>query len=144
MFEGFRAVEGEADGLSIRAVVGGKGPALLLLHGHPQTKAIWHKVAPFLAESFTVVAADLRGYGDSGKPAGLPDHSNYSKRRMAQDQVDLMRGLGFDEFMVMAHDRGARVAARIRGGRFAVGECPRMGVARRAGDGWWGVREVIA
>ena len=113
MFEGFRAVEGDADGLSIRAVAGGKGPALLLLHGHPQTKAIWHKVAPFLAESFTVVAADLRGYGDSGKPAGLPDHSNYSKRRMAQDQVDLMRALGFDEFMVMSHDRGARVAARM-------------------------------
>jgi haloacetate dehalogenase len=113
MFEGFRAVEGETDGLVIRAVMGGRGPALLLLHGHPQTKAIWHKVAPFLAESFTVVAADLRGYGDSGKPAGLPDHSNYSKRRMAQDQVDLMRGLGFDEFMVLSHDRGARVAARL-------------------------------
>jgi haloacetate dehalogenase len=113
MFEGFRTVEGETDGLSIRAVMGGAGPALLLLHGHPQTKAIWHKVAPSLAESCTVVAADLRGYGDSGKPAGLPDHSNYSKRRMAQDQVDLMRGLGFDEFMVLSHDRGARVAARM-------------------------------
>jgi len=93
VFEDFTDVSTvtESDGVRIHARRGGTGPALLLLHGHPQTHAIWHKVAPALAEHFTVVAADLRGYGDSGKPAGLADHSNYSKRRMAQDQVDLMR-----------------------------------------------------
>lgn len=93
--------------------MGGSGPALLLLHGHPQTYFIWHKIAPTLAEHFTVVAADLRGYGDSGKPAGLPDHGNYSKRRMAADQVDLMRALGFDSFLLVGHDRGGRVAVRM-------------------------------
>ncbi|MEQ5841819.1 alpha/beta hydrolase [Paraburkholderia acidicola] len=113
MFNDFQPVAVEVDGITIRAVRGGHGPALLLLHGHPQTHAIWHKVAPTLAQQFTVVAADLRGYGDSGKPPGLPDHSNYSKRRMAQDQVDLMRALGFDTFAVIGHDRGGRVAARM-------------------------------
>ena len=113
MFNDFQPVAVEVDGIAIRAVRGGRGPALLLLHGHPQTHAIWHKVAPTLAQQFTVVAADLRGYGDSGKPPGLPDHSNYSKRRMAQDQVDLMRALGFDTFAVIGHDRGGRVAARM-------------------------------
>ena len=113
MFNDFQPVAVEVDGITIRAVRGGRGPALLLLHGHPQTHAIWHKVAPTLAQQFTVVAADLRGYGDSGKPPGLPDHSNYSKRRMAQDQVDLMRALGFDTFAVIGHDRGGRVAARM-------------------------------
>ena len=97
----------------INAIVGGSGPALLLLHGHPQTLAMWHKVAPTLAKHFTVVAADLRGYGDSSKPAGLPDHSNYSKRVMAQDQLTLMRHLGFESFALLAHDRGARVAHRL-------------------------------
>ena len=113
MFNDFQPVAVEVDGITIRAVRGGQGPALLLLHGHPQTHAIWHKVAPTLAQQFTVIAADLRGYGDSGKPPGLPDHSNYSKRRMAQDQVDLMRALGFDTFAVIGHDRGGRVAARM-------------------------------
>lgn len=113
MFQNFQPVSAVAEGVAIHAVKGGSGPALLLLHGHPQTKAIWHRVAPALAESFTVVAADLRGYGDSGKPAGLADHRNYSKRRMAQDQVELMQALGFDEFLVVSHDRGARVAARM-------------------------------
>ncbi|MEW6344628.1 MAG: alpha/beta hydrolase [Paraburkholderia sp.] len=115
MFEDFTDVSTVtvSDGVRIHARRGGTGPALLLLHGHPQTHAIWHKVAPALAEHFTVVAADLRGYGDSGKPAGLADHSNYSKRRMAQDQVELMRSLGFAQFAVLAHDRGARVAARM-------------------------------
>ncbi|MBZ9557998.1 MULTISPECIES: alpha/beta hydrolase [unclassified Modicisalibacter] len=97
----------------INALIGGSGPPLLLLHGHPQTLAIWHKVAPALAEHFTVVAADLRGYGDSSKPVGLPDHSNYSKRVMAQDQLTLMRRLGFERFDLLAHDRGARVAHRL-------------------------------
>jgi pimeloyl-ACP methyl ester carboxylesterase len=100
-------------GISISAMVGGQGPGLLLLHGHPQTLAIWHKVAPMLAQHFTVVAADLRGYGDSSKPEGGPDHAAYAKRSMAQDQVDLMQHLGFARFAVLAHDRGARVAHRL-------------------------------
>jgi haloacetate dehalogenase len=100
-------------GMSISAMVGGQGPGLLLLHGHPQTLAIWHKVAPTLAQHFTVVAADLRGYGDSSKPKGGLDHAAYAKRIMAQDQVSLMQQLGFARFAVLAHDRGARVAHRL-------------------------------
>jgi haloacetate dehalogenase len=114
LFPGFEEVCVEVDtGVSIAAVKGGSGPALLLLHGHPQTHAIWHRVAPVLAQHFTVVAADLRGYGDSSKPQGEPGHHNYAKRVMARDQVVLMRKLGFDQFRVMAHDRGARVAHRM-------------------------------
>jgi len=113
MFEGFTPHRIDCGDVAIHAVAGGQGPALLLLHGHPQTHAIWHKVAPELARHFTVVAADLRGYGDSGKPAGLPDHANYSKRTMAADQLALMRALGFERFSVLAHDRGARVAHRL-------------------------------
>jgi haloacetate dehalogenase len=113
MFDDLKDVSATVDGVRIKAIQGGNGPALLLLHGHPQTHAIWHKVVPKLTQHFTVVAADLRGYGDSGKPAGLPNHSNYSKRRMAQDQVDLMRTLGHESFAVLAHDRGGRVAARM-------------------------------
>ena len=114
LFPGFeqRSIEVEP-GVRINAVVGGSGPPLLLLHGHPQTLAIWHKVAPTLAGRFTVVAADLRGYGDSSKPAGVADHANYSKRTLARDQVALMRTLGFERFDVLAHDRGARVAHRL-------------------------------
>ena len=100
-------------GMSISAMVGGQGPALLLLHGHPQTLAIWHKVAPMLAQHFTVVAADLRGYGDSSKPQGGSDHAAYAKRSMAQDMVALMQHLGWARFQVLAHDRGARVAHRL-------------------------------
>ncbi|KWR91247.1 alpha/beta fold hydrolase [Cupriavidus sp. IDO] len=113
MFEGFTPHRIDSDGIGIHAIVGGQGPALLLLHGHPQTHVIWHKVAGTLARHFTVVATDLRGYGDSDKPAGLPDHSNYSKRTMAADQIAVMRALGFDRFSVLAHDRGARVAHRL-------------------------------
>ncbi|MDR5773378.1 MULTISPECIES: alpha/beta hydrolase [unclassified Caballeronia] len=113
MFEGFDELSISVDGIRIHAIKGGQGPALLLLHGHPQTHAIWHEVAPALAEHFTVIAADLRGYGDSDKPAGAPDHSNYSKRRMALDQVGLMRALGHASFAVIGHDRGGRVAARM-------------------------------
>ncbi|SFU24338.1 alpha/beta fold hydrolase [Paraburkholderia aspalathi] len=113
MFTGFTDASIHVDGTQIHAIRGGNGPALLLLHGHPQTHAIWHKVAPTLAQHFTVIAADLRGYGDSGKPQGEPDHSNYSKRRMAADQVSLMRAHGFTQFAVVGHDRGGRIAARM-------------------------------
>lgn len=101
---------GEGD---IHCVVTGEGPPLLLLHGFPQTHAMWHPIAPVLAERFTVVAADLRGYGDSLKPVGDPDHMSYSKRVMAQDMAALMTALDFDSFAVVGHDRGARVARRL-------------------------------
>lgn len=101
------------DGLTIRASTGGEGPPLLLLHGHPQTHVTWHKIAPALAERFTVVAADLRGYGDSAKPDGGEGHVNYSKRVMAADQVAVMRALGHERFSVVGHDRGGRVAHRM-------------------------------
>ncbi|WCM18582.1 alpha/beta hydrolase [Paraburkholderia bryophila] len=113
MFADFIDASAEVDGIRINAIRGGNGPALLLLHGHPQTHAIWHEVAPTLARHFTVIAADLRGYGDSGKPPGTHDHSNYSKRRMAADQVALMHAQGFSQFAVIGHDRGGRVAARM-------------------------------
>jgi haloacetate dehalogenase len=103
----------EVNGVKIFTRTGGQGKPLLLLHGHPQTHAIWHKVAQQLAKKHTVVMTDLRGYGDSDKPLGDIDHLNYSKRVMAQDQVGVMRQLGFDAFDVMAHDRGARVAHRM-------------------------------
>lgn len=98
--------------LAVRQSPPGK-PPLLLLHGHPQTGMIWHKVWDRLAEHFTLVAPDLRGYGDSDKPAGLPDHSNYSKRTMALDLVALMRRLGHERWQVVGHDRGGRVAHRM-------------------------------
>ena len=91
----------------------GEGPPLLLLHGYPQTHVMWHKVAPALAERFTVVLTDLRGYGDSAKPPGGDNHQAYSKRAMAQDQVEVMTALGFDSFAVAGHDRGARVGHRL-------------------------------
>jgi haloacetate dehalogenase len=100
-------------GAEINAVIGGSGPPLLLLHGYPQTHAMWHRIAPRLAQHFTVVAADLRGYGDSAKPAGEADHRTYSKRAMAQDQVEVMRTLGFTRFRLAGHDRGGRVAHRL-------------------------------
>jgi len=92
---------------------GGSGPPLLLLHGYPQTRACWHRVAPALAERFTVVAADLRGYGDSAKPPGGADHAPYSKRAMAADLVAAMAALGHPRFAVAGHDRGGRVAHRM-------------------------------
>ena len=113
MFAGFKRHTAAVNGVKIAYIKGGQGPALLLLHGHPQTHVIWHKVADTLAQHFTVIASDLRGYGDSDKPQGLPDHSNYSKRVMGEDQIALMQQLGFDQFLVMAHDRGGRVAYRM-------------------------------
>ena len=113
LMPGFRWHDVDADGVRIRAAVGGSGPPLLLLHGHPQTHLTWHKVAPALAKRFTVVATDLRGYGDSEKLPGDPAHANYSKRAMAADQVAVMAALGFGRFDVVAHDRGARVAHRM-------------------------------
>ena len=101
------------ENITIHCEVGGEGPPLLLLHGYPQTHAIWHKVAGKLAQSHTVVCADLRGYGDSSKPPGTPDHANYSKRAMACDQVRVMQALGHRRFAVVGHDRGGRVAHRM-------------------------------
>jgi haloacetate dehalogenase len=110
---GFRWYDFDGGEVTIRTAVGGNGPPLLLLHGHPQTHLTWHKVAGTLAERFTVIASDLRGYGDSAKPDGGPDHTAYSKRVMAQDQIDLMRQLGHARFAMIGHDRGARVAHRM-------------------------------
>ncbi len=113
MLTGFDQYRTDVDGVSVHAEVGGSGPPVLLLHGYPQTHVMWHRVAPVLTTDHTVVAADLRGYGDSGKPAGGTDHAGYGKRAMAADQVGLMRALGFDSFAVVGHDRGARVAQRM-------------------------------
>jgi len=101
------------DDVQIHALSGGEGPPLLVLHGHPQTHVIWHRVAARLAERFSVVLADLRGYGDSSKPAGTADHASYSKRAMARDMLRVMQALGHQRFAVLAHDRGARVSHRL-------------------------------
>jgi len=113
MFEGFKHFRLDVNGTFINGVSGGSGPALLLLHGYPQSHVIWHKVAPRLAARFSVVATDLRGYGDSGKLDGGGNHEAYSKRVMARDQVEVMAKLGFDRFAVVGHDRGGRVAHRL-------------------------------
>jgi haloacetate dehalogenase len=113
LFPGFTTLRIQTSGAEIRCAVGGSGPPLLLLHGYPQTHAIWHKIAPALAHRFTVVCADLRGYGDSSKPASDPQHGVYSKRAMAQDMVQLMRDLGHSRFLLAGHDRGGRVAHRL-------------------------------
>ena len=113
MFEGFERRQIETSGTTINLMKGGEGPPLLLLHGYPQTHMMWHKITQRLAQDFTVVVPDLRGYGDSGKPPGDPDHLNYSKRAMAQDQVEVMQQLGFESFLLAGHDRGARVSHRL-------------------------------
>src|SRR5438477_1559223 len=113
MFEGFIRTEVKTSGARIVTVRGGNGPALLLMHGNPFSHLSWHKIAPRLAGEFTVVATDLRGYGDSEKPPGGPDHSGYSFRAMAQDQIEVMASLGFERFMAAGHDRGGRVLHRM-------------------------------
>jgi haloacetate dehalogenase len=112
-FPGFRPLRIATSGAEINGVVGGSGPPLLLLHGWPQTHVEWRHVAPALAERFTIVATDLRGYGDSSKPPEGENHASYSKRALAQDQVEVMRQLGFERFAVVGHDRGGRVACRM-------------------------------
>lgn len=113
VFEGFATHRVETSGCEISCVVGGDGPPLLLVHGYPQTHVMWHKVAPTLAEDFTVVAPDLRGYGASSKPAAGEGYVGYSKRVMARDLVELMDHLGHPSFSVVGHDRGGRVSYRM-------------------------------
>ncbi len=113
MFENFEQTMIDTGEAHLHVRYGGSGPPLLLLHGHPQTHVMWHRVAPRLAQTFTVVAPDLRGYGDSSKPPTTPDHAPYSKRAMARDGVAVMRHLGFERFGVAGHDRGARCAYRM-------------------------------
>jgi haloacetate dehalogenase len=112
-FPGFERRRIETSGANINLVTGGSGPPLLLLHGYPQTHLMWRKLGPRLAAEFTVVAPDLRGYGDSSTPPAGPEHVNYAKRALAQDQVETMAALGFERFCVVGHDRGARVAHRL-------------------------------
>jgi len=113
MLEGFARHSIATSGPTINTLVAGSGPPLLMLHGYPQSHIEWRFIAPRLSEDFTVVLTDLRGYGDSDKPASTPDHRPYSKRVMAQDQVEVMASLGFDRFAVVGHDRGGRVAHRM-------------------------------
>ena len=113
LLPGFAVQKVKTNGATLHTVVGGSGPPLLLIHGAPLTHLSWYRVAPELAKKYTVVAADLRGYGDSSKPEDGEKHSNYSKRAMAQDEVELMHHFGFDRFAVVGHDRGGRVAHRL-------------------------------
>ena len=113
LFPGFRQKRVRTSGATINLVIGGSGSPVLLLHGYPQTHAMWHKVAPQLARDYTVICADLRGYGDSSKPRGVPGHANYSKRAMARDMAEVMAELGYMGFHVVGHDRGGRVAHRL-------------------------------
>jgi len=113
MFEQFETRSLAVNGVTINVVMKGSGPPLLLLHGYPQTHVMWHKIAPALAEHYTVVASDLRGYGDSSKPESDDLHLTYSKRAMAADQVAVMSGLGFERFRIAGHDRGGRVTHRL-------------------------------
>ena len=113
MFEGFECRQIKTAGSTINVLQGGKGPPVLLLHGYPQTHVMWHKIAPRLANDFSLVLPDLRGYGDSSKPPDGEDHFGYSKRSTAQDQVEVMEQLGFKHFAVVGHDRGGRVAHRM-------------------------------
>lgn len=112
MFEGFERHDVEVEDARIASFIGGSGPALLLLHGYPQTHVAWHRLAPVLAQNYTVIATDLRGYGDSLGPQQV-DAAAYSKRTMGRDQLAVMKHFGFDRFGLMGHDRGARVGYRL-------------------------------
>jgi haloacetate dehalogenase len=113
LFPGFESRRIRTSGATINLKIGGSGSPVLLLHGYPETHAMWHKVAPQLARDYTVICADLRGYGDSSKPRGIPGHGNYSKRTMARDMAEVMAQLGYLGFHVVGHDRGGRVAHRL-------------------------------
>jgi haloacetate dehalogenase len=113
LFPGFRVEDVKTTGATIRTLRAGSGPPLLLMHGYPQSHVIWHKIAHRLAERFSVVLTDLRGYGDSSKPDGGARHENYSFREMARDQVEVMRHFGHEKFDIASHDRGARTAHRL-------------------------------
>jgi haloacetate dehalogenase len=113
LLQGFRRGAIETSGATINYVAAGAGEPILLLHGYPETHVCWHRIAPELAKRYRVICPDLRGYGDSSKPEGLPDHSNYSKRAMGLDMVELMRTLGHHSFHLVGHDRGGRVAHRL-------------------------------
>lgn len=140
MFEGFTLTRIKTSEAELRVRIGGQGSPLLLLHGHPQTHVMWHRIAPELARDFTVVAPDLRGYGESSKPRTTADHEPYSKRAMARDMVQLMHQLGFDKFSVAGHDRGGRCAYRLaldhpeRVSRLAVLDIIPTGEAWRRAD----------
>jgi len=113
LLPGFKVERVKTSGAELHTVIGGSGPPLLLIHGAPLTHLSWYRVAPELAKKYTVIAPDLRGYGDSSKPADGENHINYSKRSMAQDNVEVMRHFGFERFAVVGHDRGGRVAHRL-------------------------------
>lgn len=140
MFDGFELTTIDTGETTIRVRYGGQGPPLLLLHGIPETHLMWHKIAPRLANEFTVVATDLRGYGDSGRPPSSSDHAPYAMRALARDQVAVMESLGFTHFGVAGHDRGARCAYRLaldhpeRVARLAVLDIVPTGEAFRRAD----------
>ncbi|MGV3572072.1 MAG: alpha/beta fold hydrolase, partial [Ramlibacter sp.] len=113
MLEGFETLRVARDGIALNVRRAGRGAPLLLLHGHPQTHAMWHRVAPQLAQHFSVVLVDLRGYGDSDRPPAGAESAAYAKREMALDALAVMRGLGHDSFQLLAQDRGARAAHRL-------------------------------
>ena len=113
LFPGFEQGQIQTSGATINYIAAGAGTPVLLLHGYPETLACWHKIAPALAAKYRVICADLRGYGDSSKPEGLADHSNYSKRAMGLDMVELMERIGHETFHLVGHDRGARVSHRL-------------------------------
>ena len=148
MFADFALERIDVGEIGLRVRHGGSGSPLLLLHGHPRTHATWHRVAPLLARDHTVVCPDLRGYGESSKPATTPDHEPYSKRAMARDCVALMRALGHERFAVAGHDRGCYVAFRLAVDHpdiathlvvidgVPIGEAPARADARFAAA-WW-------
>ena len=113
MFDGFKSAKIKSNKININYKIGGKGYPILMLHGYPQTHIMWRKVAPILSQNYTVICSDLRGYGDSDKPSSDVIHRNYSKKEMAKDQAELMELLGFKKYIVVGHDRGARVAHRM-------------------------------